>query len=243
MTFTIITVGPRAALLAEQVRNWHSVTTAVLNGIAATKLGTPTGSALVLVDDDRQWEEKTHAITRWLAAEQVIVFIAVVHTRPVLNSAAWDSAARLNDLTQTPVIWPVDNTEETITDLLHSYASAMAGWGNHICFDMADLAAIADSPCVGMFGRWQVGGTTNDFAERFGLKWGAPPRAGFLTVRGELDATLAEAQDVVTSVQSHFSADDDFLFTTNFYGAPETPHEALLTVLAGPRQRAAQRPL
>lgn len=236
MTFTIITVGPRAALLAAQVRSWQGLQTAVLDGLATTNLGTPNGSALVLVDDDRHWETVVCSITNWLAAEEVIAFIAVVHTRPVLSVAAWDSAARLNYLTQTPVIWPVDGTDEAQTDLLHSYASAMAGWGNYFCFDVTDLAAIATTPCVGMFGRWTIGGDATEFARRYGREWGPPPRAGLLTLRAGQDCNRWELERVAASVMELFSTDDDFLITSNIIPSPDQPTEALLTAWCGPRR-------
>jgi hypothetical protein len=239
VTFTVITIGPRATGLAVGFRRRDIKLLVVAANDVASLKRSQCGSALVLVDDELRDGDEPRDVAEWLAAEGIVAFIAAVHERPVPNGTAWDDAARLNCVTQTPVVWPIDGTAEAIFDLLQSYASALAGCGNYIGLNVNDLAAISTSPCVGMFGRWNVGGTPTEFMQRFGLRWGAPPRAAFLTVRGGRGATLTGTQEVVTSVQALFSPDDDFLFTTNVHDGDELPDEALLTVFCGPRKRVA----
>lgn len=232
MSFNVLTIGSRASRLAAMTRSWRGIAASVRTATAEKC----TGPALVLVDDDPGLDDAVCAATQSLGADGAVAFLAVAHERSHLTGEEWNRAARLNSVTRTPVIWPVDSADDTINDLLHAYASAMVGWGNVVCFDMADLAAIAAPPCVGIFGRWDVGGNSVEFARRYGRTWGPPPRAAFLTVRAGPGCGQSDLERVATSVMGQFSPDDDFLFTSNIVSEHDRPPEALLTVFCGPRR-------
>lgn len=235
MTFTVLALGPRAVAATAGMHGWHGLRSVVLTNFDAKRLkASDCGALLVLTDDEPRALASAADACAWTNASGIVTLTALIHRREVLDCEAWDAAARLNDSTGTAVILPVDCRAETIEALLQSYASGLTGWGNYIGFHLADLAAVAASPCIGAFGGW-AGGDAAAFHARFGLAYGPPVRGALLTVRSGRDASLHRTQTIVEGVAARLPEDADLLFTTNIHEHEDRPDDSLLTVFCGHR--------